>query len=224
MGVFDVNFTKMGEQLLPPDKRMPMQKAWVKTMLLPIQWLRDIFLGTYRLGATYNPYLTSTTYSKGERVIYRYSVYESLVNGNLNQDPLNTNYWMLIQSNFIGVDERIKYNGHVLVLTYALNKYFGTTFRQPPNISDIYLEAHTKPKDVFVVGGTEANSSVVYANRSTEFVINSYTFAAFKNLTIWVPVAVFNALDTDPDNREQIIRNFADQYIVAGIVYEVKTY
>jgi hypothetical protein len=131
---------------------------------------------------------------------------------------------MKVQDNFIGVDERVKYNGHVILLEYALNKYFGTTFRQPPNVSDIYLETFTKPKAVFVVGGGESNSSVTYFNRSSEFVINGYSFAAFHNMAIWVPLAVFNALDTDPDNREPIIRNYADQYIVAGITYEVKTY
>jgi hypothetical protein len=224
MGIFDVNYLKMGEQLLPPDKRNPMQRSWISVLLTPTQWVRDVILGTYRQGATYSPYVNSTTYAAGERVIFRYSVYESLVNGNLGNDPLNTSYWFLIQANFIGVDERLMYNGHILQLTYALNKYFGTTFRQPPNISDIFLQAHGKPKAVFVVGGDESNSSVSYRNRSSEFIINGYSFAAFTNLTIWVPLAVFNALDTDPTNREPIIRNFSDQYIVAGITYDVKTY
>lgn len=224
MGIFDINYSKVGEQLLPPDKRMPAQKAWITVLLTPIQWVRDLFLGTYRQGATYSPYVNTTSYNKYDRMIYRYSVYENLVNGNLGNDPLDTNFWMLVQSNFIGVDERILYNGFALTLTYALNKYFGTTFRQPPNISDIYLEANAKPKAVFVVGGSENNSSTVFTKRSTEVVINGYSFSAFTNLKIWVPLAVFNALDTDPANREPIIRNFADQYIVAGVTYEVKTY
>lgn len=224
MGLFDIDFNKMGNALLPPDKRMPFQKAWVKVILSPLQWLRDTLFGDYKTGATYPPYSALTVYAKYERVIFRYSVYESLAEMNGGNDPLDTNYWMLTQENFIGVDERIKYNGHALELTNALNKYFGTTFRQPPNVSDIYLHANSRPLSVFIVGGSNANSSVVYRNRSAEFIINDYTFAGFVNLTINVPLAVYNALDTDPANREQIIRNFADRYIAAGIKYEVNTY
>lgn len=224
MGIFQVDYNKLGEQLLPPDKRLPLQKAWLNVILKPISWVHGWFLGSYMSGSYNAPYSSSATYVKGDRVIYRYSVYESIVDNNLGNDPLNTNYWYLVQSNFIGVNERVKYNGNVLMLTYALNKYFGTTFRQPNNVSDIYLEVHTKPKAVFVSGGDESNSSVSYLNRSPEFSINGYSFSAFQNLTIWVPQAVFDALDTDPNNREPIIRNYADQYIVAGITYEVKTY
>lgn len=224
MGLFDIDFSKMGNALLPPDKRMPLQKAWVKAILSPLQWVRDTLFGDYKNGATYPPYSALSNYMKYERVIFRYSVYESLVDNNAGNDPLDVNNWMLTQENFIGIEERIRYNGHVIELTNALNRYFGTTFRQPPNLSDIYLEANAKPLAVFIVGGTEGNSSVIYRNRSSEFIINSYTFAGFVNLSINVPVAVYNALDTDPNNREQIIRNFADRYIAAGITYQVNTY
>lgn len=224
MSIYNIDFKKLTSRLLPPDKRGAFMRNWVYALAVPLQWLRDLVLGDYKSGATYAPYSDANTYSKYERVIYRYSVYESLVNNNLANDPLNVSYWQLVQENFVGVDERIKYNGNALELTNALNKYFGTVFRQPPNTSDIFLTAHFRPQSVFVVGGSASNSSVVYRNRSSEFVINSYTFAGFVNLTINVPVAVFEALDDDPTNREPIIRNFADRYIVAGIIYEVTTY
>lgn len=224
MGLYDVNYANVGQQLLPPDKRGTLMTRWVAAMLRPLQWLVDIKLNSYRNGSTAPPYLNSTTYAKGELVVYRYSVYESTVNGNLGNDPLNTAYWTKVQDNFIGILERIKYNGHTLILTYALNKYFGTTFRQPELVSDIFIQTNTKPAAAFVIGDTEAQSSKVYLNTSSEFIINAYSFSAFYNMTIYVPVAVFNALDTDPFNRERIIRNFADQYVVGGVTYEVVTY
>jgi hypothetical protein len=224
MGLYDVNYANVGQQLLPPDKRGNFMTRWVAAMLRPLQWLVDIRLNSYRNGSTAPPYLNSTTYAKGDLVLYRYSVYESQVNGNLGNDPLNTTYWSKVQDNFIGVLERLKYNGHTLILTYALNKYFGTTFRQPNNVSDIYIAINPKPTSVFLVGDTEVQSSKVYYNTSSEFVVNSYSFAAYTNMTIFVPLAVYNALDVDPANRERIIRNFADQYVVGGITYSVATY
>lgn len=224
MGLYDVNYANVGQQLLPPDKRGNLMTRWVAAMLRPLQWLVDIKLNSYRNGSASPPYLNSTTYAKGDLIIYRYSVYESNANGNLGNDPLNPAYWTKVQDNFIGILERIKYNGHTLILTYALNKYFGTTFRQPELVSDIFIQTNTKPAAAFVIGDTEAQSSKVYLNTSSEFVINSYSFSTFFNMTIYVPVAVFNALDTDPFNRERIIRNFADQYVVGGVTYEVVTY
>lgn len=224
MGLYDINYGTVGQQLLPPDKRGRYMSAWIRAILVPLQWLRDVRIGMYRDGSVDPPYLISTTYSKGNRVIYRYSVYESNVNGNLSNDPLNTTYWSKIQDSFIGILERLKYNGNVLVLTYALNKYFGTTFRQPNNVSDIYLVANARPVSVFLVGDTEAQSSSIYYNTSTEFVVNAYSFAGYTNMNIMIPLAVFNALDTDPANREKIVRNFADQYIIAGVTYTVITY
>jgi hypothetical protein len=224
MGLYNVNYTNAGQQLLPPDKRGNVMTRWMAALLRPLQWLVDIKLNMWRNGLPSPPYLVGTTYAKGDIVVYRYSVYESNVNGNLGNDPLNVTYWTKVQDNFIGTLERLKYNGHVLVLTYALNKYFGTTFRQPNNVSDIFIAVNIKPVAVFLVGDTEAQSSRVYANTSSEFVVNSYAFASYMNMIIWVPLAVYNALDTDPANRERIIRNFADRYIVSGITYNVSTY
>jgi hypothetical protein len=224
MSIYDVDYSTAGKQLLPPDKRHYNMVAWVKALLKPMQWLRDLWLGSYRTGSTDAPYLITTTYNIGDRVVYKYAVYESVVNNNLGNDPLNTAYWVKVQDNFIGVMERVQYNGAVIILTYALNKYFGTVFRQPNNVSDIYITANAKPTAVFVVGFSEGESSKVYSTASSEFVINSYTFSAYVNMAIHIPLAVYNALDSDPANREKIVRNFADQYIVAGITYEVITY
>jgi hypothetical protein len=209
--------------MLPPDKRGSKMWAWVTAMLSPIQWVRDLWFGDYRTGSQAQEYLTTTTYQKYQRAIYRFAVYESLIDDN-NFIPSNPMAWQLVQKNFIGLYERILYTGQTLVLTYALNKRFMTDFRQPPAVSDIYIQDIPKPLSPFIVGGSEANSSVVYANTSSDFVIDAYSFTAYVNMIIWVPVAVYLALDPLPANCDKIIRAFADQYIVAGIIYSVSTY
>lgn len=223
MSIYDVDFNQIVVQAAPPDKRYPFSVAWYKALVKPIQWLRDLWMGSYRTGSTATAWISGVTYNKYDRVQYKQKVYESLIDANTDAPTVQTS-WMVVQENFIGVFERVLYTGNKLIFEYAINKYFGSTFRQPPNVSDIYTTVTAKPYSVFIVGGIEGISSVVFSNNSSQFVINQYVFSPFANMTIHVPVALFNSLDPDPLNCERIIRNYADQYIIAGIIYNVVTY
>jgi hypothetical protein len=223
MSIYDINISKQSQRLSPPDKRGVVLGAWMKALFTPLQWLADLWLGSYRTGSTAMEWLNTSTYSKYSRVVYTVYVYESLIDGN-TATPTDTSKWRIVQRTFIGLNERLMYNTEKVVLEYALNKRFKTTFRQPPNVSDIYIDAHEKPLAVFQVGGIEINSSSVYSNTSSEFVIDSYSFTDYVNMTVNVPVAVFNALDAIPANCEKIIRSFIDIYIAAGITYTITTY
>lgn len=222
MSIYDVDYSKIGPQGMPPDKRGNLILRLLNALLAPVQWVRNLWMGSYRTGSSDQPYV-SATYAKYDRVIYKQRVYESLIDGNTDAPTVQTS-WMMVQENFIGVFERVLYNGTTLVLEYALNKFFGTTFRQPPNVSDIYMSVQAKPKDVFVIGGSDLNSSIVYAGSSSGFVINAYSFGAYFNLFIYVPSATFYALDPVPANCDKIIRNFVDKYIFAGIIYQIIPY
>lgn len=189
-----------------------------------MQWIANLWLHDYRVGSLAAGWLSTTTYAKYDRVKYQFSIYESLASGNLNNLPTDQTHWMLVQSNFIGVAERILYNGITLTLTYALNKRFGTIFRQPNNVSDIYIGNNTPPLAPFIFGGAEANSSSFFSQFSTEFFINSYDFSANYNFNINVPLAVYNALDPLPANRDKIFRSFVNSIIPAGITYKIVTY
>lgn len=220
--IYDIDFSKLGVQVLPPDKRFTRQAAWQKVILSPLQYLRDLWFGSYRTGSE-APVYAAGTYAKYDQVVYNKAVYESLIDGNTNP-PTDTASWKLVQTNYIGLYERITYNGQKLVLEYAMNKWFGTTFRQPPLVSDIYININTLSIPVFVVGATESESSVVYTTGSSEFVINSYSVAVQYNFTIFCPVAVYDALDPLMINNEKIFRAFVDKYVPAGITYEITTY
>jgi len=222
--IYDIDFSKTSVQLLPPDKRFKKQVAWINVLMSPLQWLRNLWFGDYINGAVYSDWNNVSTYSKYDRVKYNKSIYESLVDDNTNNNPTDANYWFQVQVNFIGVSERVNYNGQKLVLEFALNKWFGTTFRQPPLVSDIYINNADVIPGVFVVGGVEAISSSVFRTGSSEVVIDGYTFAAQPNFNIYVPIAVYNALDTGMINNEKIFRNFADKYIPAGLIYSIITY
>lgn len=220
---YDISYAQQVIELLPPDKRFKNITAYLTDcMKSTVQFLRDAFLGDYRLGSTAPAYVAGT-YGIGQKIIYNKGEYVSLIPNNTDA-PTVISSWYLVFPNFIGVTERQQYNGQKVVLEYALNRWFGTTFRQPgAGLSDIYLSNNTKSIAVFISGGPN-NSSSTYGDHSTEFSINSYSFANFVNLTINVPSAVYNALDANPLNRDNIILSFANKYILAGITYTIAVY
>lgn len=220
MSIYDVDFSKVGPRLLPPDKRFPVMNAWIKVFLSPIQWVRDLWLGEYRTGSTAQNWLSTTTYAKYDRAIQNTIVYESLISGN-NQVPTNTAAWQVVQANFIGLSERILYTGQTLTLTYALNKRFMTVFRQPPNISDIYISNNNLGAFPFIVGADEQSSSDIFYQTSSEFIIDGFSFTGRYNFAINMPTAVYNALDPLPANCDKIVRAFVDKYLPAGITYQI---
>lgn len=222
MSIYDVNHNKQITELLPPDKRYIVQIKWLQALFAPLVWLHDLLFTSYRSGSAAENYAPGV-YNKNDQVVYRQAVYMSLIDNNISS-PLDTLSWIKIQNNFLGAKDRVKYNGQVLVLEYALNQWFQTQFRQPPNQSDIYLTIHRRNTPVFIVGSNVNNSSKVGKSRSTEFVTNVYDFLPYNNMTINIPLAIWTSLDTIEANRDRFVRSFADKYIVAGIIYNISTY
>lgn len=220
--MYDINFNDLGEQQLPPDKRTPSMLAWVKSLLRPLSW-NNSEQQAYYGGSPAPDYDPMNTYYRSEQVRYNRAVYESLIDNNTAL-PTDISAWYRTQANFIGTDERVKYNGQKLVFEWALNKWFGTTFRQPPGVPDIFTQNNAVEAGSFLVGITEGESSKVSPDGSTEFVGPNAVFAGQSNFTIYMPAAVFAALDPVSSNREAIVRNFADRYVPAGITYSISTY
>ena len=122
-------------------------------------------------------------------------------------------------------DILIKIRGEKLVLEYALNTWFGTTFRQPNTLSDIYLSLNSAIyQSPFKVGDFEIQSSKVSRVGSSDFIGIDYTLIVHYGFTIMIPTAVFNALGADNAIRENIVRDFVDKYVNCGIKYNVQTY
>lgn len=222
MSKYDIDFDRQAQELLPPDKRMMIFVNFIQAIIKPLKWLHELLFVSYRTGSTADPYAPGT-YNKYDQVIYRGKVFESLVNGNTST-PDDTTVWMLVQNNFLGADERVLYNGQVLVLEYALNQWYGTQFRQPPNQSDIYLTMIPKDASVFIIGGDETNSSVSYNFGSREFIVNDYDFDPYYSMIVNIPYSIWEALDNLEANRDRFVRAFVDQYVVAGIIYTINPY
>jgi hypothetical protein len=229
-----INTDTFAVNFLPPKKRLPIYKAWTKTLVKPLQVLYNTMFGTFKDGNAAALYSGATAYAVGNQVKYTdKSVYQCWVasTGNL---PTNTNYWFKIQDNFVGIEPRCKYNAQHILFEWALNEWFGTTFVNVPGDSDIYIDAGAADLGAFYVGLTETESSYVVFDEpeATAFVQALDLTTAGVSFTINVPIAVANALTTETANtvpnisanRENIIRQIADLYNYAGITYNVITY
>lgn len=160
------------------------------------------------------------------------------MNYNLNIDPLvvellppdkrKTNIIKLVQSllsacqwahdalfitYYDDLKERILFNGTKLVLEYALNKQFETTFRQPDSVSDIFITNVAAVQDGFFIGITEPYCSSVGATTSSDYIGSNWTFVYLNHFYISVPTAV--------TATDQTIRNFVNQYIPASIKFTI---
>jgi hypothetical protein len=229
-----INTDTFAVNFLPPKKRLPIYKAWVKTLLKPLQVLYNTMFGTFKDGNAAAIYSGATAYAVGNQVKYTdKAIYQCWVasTGNL---PTNTAYWFKVQDKFVGIEPRCKYNAQHLLFEYALNEWFGTTFVNVPGSSDIYINAVGANLGAFYVGFTPTDSSfVVYDEpEATAFVQALDLTTASISFTINVPILLANSLtgeapNTVPNistNRENIIRQIADLYNYAGITYDVITY
>jgi hypothetical protein len=215
MPIYDLDINPVAIEQLPPDKRYPSNIALITGLLAPLQWAHDLIFNSFYVGSS-APIYSPGAYNYLDQVIYNKQVYVSLIAA--NTDVPTTDNWELIQSNFIGIKERILYNGQKLVLEYALNKEFGTTFRQPPAQSDIYITNVAAIKSGFFVGDTEPNCSSVGLDTSSDWIGSLLPFIYLTNFQINIPAA-----DLALTNVEAI-SDFVKLYIPASLIFTIQSY
>ena len=222
--MYNVNYNTTIESLLVPDKRTKKTLAFNTALVQGIANNHNILFTTYK-DYTILPNWASGTYTKNDLVKYGKSIFQSIENGNTTEPTLSEK-WRLVSDNFLGSDFRLSITGSKLNLEYALNTWFGSTFRQPSvGISDIYLTTNNIASiPIFRVGINEIESTAVGAITSEQLIVNSYSFATQYNLTINIPSALFTSLGTTNEVRNSIVRSFADKYINAGLTYQINIY
>lgn len=228
--IYDQNEGEIARNLLPINKRQPIWISWLTALNSAVQYDHDLLFNTYADGSNYTDWLSGTTYNYGDRVRYDdNAVYEMVGNSGYVSTiapNLDTDYWFKVADTFIGVRERARYTGQKLMMEYALNRWFRTTFRQPSvGVSDIYIvNAGNIQTNFWLSNGNGLVSYMSNSNAFQRFYLgNSYTFDPF-DFTIYIPVAVYVALNPTPANREGIVRAQADKYCQAGKRYKISTY
>lgn len=202
--------------------------AWLTVLVKPAQLEQDLIANDYDNGST-APFYSGIIYVPGDRVIGTdNALYECIANvGGI--PPPNAQYWLKLLDTYIGVQERIKYNGQKLVLEFALNRFFRTVFRQPVLISDIYIENNDWAEFFYIGGSNDDPTSHVYGgnNPGDGFVINDNN-AAQESFTIFIPESggspipgFYTSLQPYADQK---IRAIADKYAIARVLYSISTY
>ena len=219
--IYIIQFSLLWEKLCPPILRKALHLSWGTVLTQPLQYLRDLIFENYANGSNYNAYDNATAYVVGDRIYYtNRSVYEC-IEGTTGNLPTDTTYWRKIVDNRIGIRERIKYNSQKIVFEYALNRWFDVPSVDP----QIYIQNNTIYGTAFLMGRAGIYSSTMPRSSSHQlyYLGNGYDYRS-DAFTIYVPILVFNALANNDTNRENVVRNFADNYVLAGITYTVVTY
>lgn len=224
MSIYDITFSDEWNKLIPPSKRSKEFLDWGKALLKPLQWLRDLFFVDYVLGNTSAQYDNTATYLKGERVQYNHQVYEAqaTTTGNL---PTDVNFWMLVQADFRGTNQRIGFNAQLLKFEFILNQWFGTTFVQPvynpPSAnSDIWIENEFVDDGSFVMGPSDGIGSFMGPSGFNDhFMSPSHSFNT-TDFIVHYPIAVI------PNSSDQLnqLMSLVNQYKLAGTTPSYQSY
>jgi len=241
MSFYDYNVNFETKRLLPPPKRKPMRLALMSVPGFVLQFYHDLFFTDYAEGAVgFTDWTSGGTYTYLQKVRYIDNAIYQLKNivgitGITTAPDVDTANWSKVVNLFIGVRERIKYTGNKLMIEYALNRWFKTTFRQPTTFvtspdmyvpkSDIYIQNTNKSiTNFWLSNGNGLNSYMANNSKYQNFFLgNSYTYSQY-DFVIFIPVAVYNALSADSTKRDGIIRVFADKYVQCDKTYKIQTY
>lgn len=226
--IYDINFFQTAQELSPSFRRTEEEFEGLNAAFAePMNDLNLIFKW-YRESSTAGAYNNATVYNFGDVVRYAKVVYlrNEVTDGYAaGIEPTNTTYFTKILDLFIGTDERVKYQSQKLVFEYALNRFFETTFRQPPLVSDIYITRDYSDLTDFWISEVDSETATVgETDTDTVYVDEDETTRQNYDYVIKIPVAVYNALASTNPTRERIVRIFADKINAAGFKYIIQTY
>lgn len=232
MAITDINFFTFWANNLPVRRRTARRIARGFVYMRPLQWLRDRFFNEYyALDQLIDAFDPSLQYYSTNQVVYAVdrANYEVLpgVTPPIGTLPTDTNYWIKLQDNFVGLKWRQQTTAEKLKLQYYLNLYFWTDYNNPPaSQSDIYITSNNSLQNFFLVSiDDNLSDKVVLSNgESNGFVGTSNPNLSMTAYTIYIPVSVFNALGATLAQREAVVRAQVDPRNLSGVLYDIATY
>ena len=239
---YTYNIANATLNLLPPNKRKATSIAYLSASDTYLQYLHDLFFNGYADGDSSGDYNNAAPYAVGVKVRYiDNKIYERIgIGSTTGTIPTDTDFWIPVLNNFIGVRERARYTSNRVVFEYALNKWFKTQLNQftawdgagnPTPLSDIYIQNTPVDTNSFVVGVDEEESSSIWLTDSEQMVsvINLDYFFNPYMFVINIPIAVYDALlPSEPGGittpKDNVVRAFADNYVLGGVTYTIAIY
>lgn len=225
--IYDIDFQLAAMEILPTHKRTNITEV-TNSITKPLNDLNLIFK-YFRIGSGAANYSNGPTYTFGQIVKYSRRIYlrnevtDSYVAGTI---PTNAVFWTKILDDFVGVTERVMYGNGKLIMEYALNRAFGTMFRNPPLVSDIYIENINTSDINFFVGEFDTDTGTVsQSDVLSEFYVGEGDFVSTeRDFIVYVPLATYNALGSTTTERDSRINSVVDSIKLAGYDYKIQTY
>ncbi len=219
--MYSFSTSYISEKLVPPVLRQVKILAFLRVLLVSVQTKWDDFK-KYISGSSEIKWSNVTAYSVGDRVKYGYSIYEALQSSTGEIPFENTDYWLLVNKDFVGCDARVKFNSDKIVFDYVLNLYLNIT---PTTIPTIYTTRNQVDANGFYMGvdGDGLFGELGTDENQNDFMGTAYSLGQYA-MTIYVPLALYTSLASNAADREARVRNIADRYVMAGVLYEIQTY
>ena len=235
MSIYTQTYSLIWKLLSPPSKRAVIWLAWGKSLLSPMQWLRDLIFDDYADGSAAADWVSADPYSYGDRVRYlNSSVYELIteagITGITTTPDVDTTNWIKVLDIWIGARERAVYNSQKLLLEYVLNKYFRVAANPAPQI---YIDNNQNINTNFWLSNGDADSLTSFMAKTSQrqmfYLGTGYSTYNPNSFTIFVPVADYAIITAQippgsPSTADDVIRSIADKYVQAAKIYNIQTY
>ena len=220
---FDLNtFTK---NMLPPNKRLSVFEAFMRVIVKPLQWLHDNLFTYYKEGTSFPDYNALTAYVVGDYVTYKDKGVYYCIAATTGNAPGNTTYWYKIQDVFLGISERIQYQPQILVFEWALNRFFGQTFVNPPSVNPIYIQTNAIDVNTFFVGTIDfSTAQIPLSLGNNNFIGDSSAAVKIYSFTINYPTGLPASLGLTTNEFENLLKQQADKIKAAGTLYDLNAY
>ena len=228
-----IDFENLANNLNIPILRKDKFTAWLNILVSPL--IKVQYWWQERIeGSSYTDFSSLTDYNIYDTVKYGRAAYWCIKTPpvGLHPRPTNTDYWYKILDDYIGIQERSSYSAQKVMLEYALNRRFSPLTITPPFgplIPSIYIVNNLVGSNNVLYSapsGTNTNTWVA-PNSSTRFWYSSYgnpSLSVQYNYTIYVPAAIYSAIDSNPTQANYLLSQEVDKYNLAGMLYNIQSY
>ena len=234
--IIGINIQQIINNFLPSVMRQPKNINYLTALATDTTTLESQAMANVLGGLTYAVWSGSTNYVITNRVTVGLITYECILTPPVGLFPatINTTYWLVINSDNIGLNERLNYNCGMLQLQYVLNKRFnytqgtwtGTNILPPYNnsVPNIYIVTNPSYPPILYSSPNGYQTTYTAPKGASQFWYcppNGFTTAGLFNYTIYVPIALATAMGA---MYVGIITGEVNKYNAAGITFNVTTY
>ena len=237
MGIFDITYSLQVSRLLPPNLRSIRLTAMVQSLLAPLQDLSNRSIKYGRIGfieviiddaygIALQPSILqwdiSTAYSKGDIIYLPFgAVYIANV-ANTGQQPDVSTSWDLYVNDIFGYQYLVNVCGQKASLEYILNLWCYNLYSGSSDpviallFNQIYITTNSVDTQVFHIGETIDNSSLITVNNPSEFIGTVGTANSIQyDFTVNLPTG-FTLLTQ--------LTSIVDKYKLIGTTYNIVYY